>query len=82
MPKSQVVKWGNSLAVRIPKTIAQQARLREGDALVIEVAGEEVSLRRVPEVPTLDELVAKITPENRYEEVSPGTEIGREIVEW
>ena len=82
MPKSQVVKWGNSLAVRIPKTIAQQARLREGDALVIEVAGEEVSLRRVPEVPTLDELVAKITPENRYEEVSSGTEIGRERLEW
>ena len=82
MAKSQVVKWGNSLAVRIPKVIAQQARLEEGDALVIEVAGEQVSLRRIPDVPTLQELVAQITPDNRYEEVSSGTEIGRERVEW
>lgn len=82
MRKSQVVKWGNSLAVRIPKSIAEEARLHEGDALVIEVTEERVSLRRVDDVPTLQELVAKITPENRYSEVSSAVEIGRESIEW
>lgn len=82
MRKSQVVKWGNSLAVRIPKSIAEEARLHEGDALVIEVTEEQVSLRRVDDVPTLQELVAKITPENRYSEVSSAVEIGRESIEW
>ena len=82
MRKSQVVKWGNSLAVRIPKSVAEEARLHEGDALVIEVTEERVSLRRVDDVPTLQELVAKITPENRYSEVSSAVEIGRESIEW
>lgn len=82
MSKSQVVKWGNSLAVRIPKNIAQEARLREGDALLIDVNGEQVSLRRVDNIPTLQQLVARITPENRYGEVSSGVEIGREGIEW
>ncbi len=82
MPKSQVVKWGNSLAVRIPKTVAQEARLQEGDALIIDVNGEEVSLRRVNDVPNLQQLVARITPENRYGEASTEAEIGRERIEW
>jgi len=82
MPKSQIVKWGNSLAVSIPKTIAEQARLREGDSLIIEVSGEGVSIRRAHTVPSLPELVAKISPENRYGEVSSGVETGRETVEW
>lgn len=82
MPKSQVVKWGNSLAVRIPKSVAQEADLQEGDALVVEVKGQQVRLRRVDEIPTLGELVARITPENRYAEVPAGREIGRESIEW
>ena len=29
----QLVKWGNSQAVRIPKTVLEQAHMREGDEL-------------------------------------------------
>ncbi len=82
MPRTQLVKWGNSLAVRIPKQVAEEARLREGDTLVIEVERELVNLRRENAVPTLQELVAQITPENRYGEVSTGAEVGREVIEW
>jgi hypothetical protein len=31
--KAQMAKWGNSLAVRIPKPILEKARLKEGDFL-------------------------------------------------
>jgi len=41
-----------------------------------------VQMHRIGEIPTLAELVAQITPENRYAEVSVGPEIGREAVEW
>jgi len=82
MPKSQVVRWGNSLAVRIPKTVANEARLHEGDAIAIEVQGNDLKLRRLDEVPSLAELVAKITPENRYAEVPSSVEIDRETIEW
>jgi antitoxin MazE len=80
--KAQMVKWGNSLAVRIPKPVAEQARLKEGDALEIEAAEGRVELRRASKVPTLAALVAQITPENRYAEVTTGAEVGKEAVEW
>ncbi len=81
--KAQMVKWGNSLAIRIPKPVAQQAKLKEGDSLEIEAAADgRVELRRAARIPTLAQLVAQITPENRYEEISTAAEVGREEVEW
>ena len=66
MPRAQVVKWGNSLAVRIPKTVAEEARVQEGDSIVIEALEGHIEVRRTEKVPTLEELVAQITPKNRY----------------
>jgi antitoxin MazE len=81
--QGQVLKWGNSLAVRIPKTVAEDARFAAGDAVEIAVGADGVvQLQRVDDLPTLAQMVAQITPENRYAEVSTGVETGREIVEW
>ncbi len=81
--RAQMMKWGNSLAVRIPKPIAEDAHLRAGDALEIVVAaGGALQLQRVDALPTLAQLVAQITPANRYEETPTGPEVGREALEW
>ncbi len=81
--KTQMVKWGNSLAVRIPKHVVEEARLKEGDSLEIEAPAEgQVELRRATKIPTLAQLVAQITPENRYGEISTGAEVGKEVIEW
>jgi antitoxin MazE len=78
-----VLKWGNSLAVRIPKPVADEAHLQVGDPLEIAIGADGVvEIHRIGEIPTLAQLVAQITPENRYSEISPGPEIGREAVEW
>jgi antitoxin component of MazEF toxin-antitoxin module len=54
-----------------------------GDPLEIAVAGDGVvQMHRVGEIPTLAQMVAQITPENRYTEISLGPEVGREAVEW
>ena len=82
MPKAQLAKWGNSLAVRIPKAVAEQARLREGDPILIEAIEGHIELRPAERIPTLAELVAQITPENRYEEIPSGRARGKESVEW
>ncbi len=82
MPTAQIVKWGNSLAVRIPKPVAEKAGVREGDPIIIEAGAGEISLRRKQRIPTLKELVAQITPENRYAETAAGVEREREKVEW
>jgi antitoxin MazE len=82
MPVSQIVKWGNSLAVRIPKPLAEEAGVREGDAIVIEATEGLINLRPKKRVPTLRELVAQITPDNLYEEVRTGPVRGKENFEW
>jgi antitoxin MazE len=38
----RVSKWGNSLAVRLPKALVQQLRLKEGDQLNVVAAGDGV----------------------------------------
>ncbi len=81
--RAQILKWGNSLAVRIPKPVAEEANLKEGDAIEIAVDDEgAVGLLRIGKVPTLAQLVSQITPENRYAELSAGSEAGKEVVEW
>jgi antitoxin MazE len=82
MTTSQIVKWGNSLAVRIPKPVAEAAGVGEGDPIVVEAVRGQIRLRRKEAVPTLKELVAQITPANRYEEIPSGPEQGKERVEW
>jgi antitoxin MazE len=78
-----MLKWGNSLAVRIPKPIAEEAKLKVGDSLEIEVGAEgSVRLCRIGKIPSLAELVSQIPPENRYGEISAGAEVGKETVEW
>jgi len=82
MSKTEVVRWGNSLAVRIPKALAEKARMKEGDAIELKAAKGRIEVRSAEKVPTLEELVAQITPENRYFEVSWGPDVGREKIEW
>lgn len=82
MLEAQIVKWGNSLAIRIPKPIAKEAGIEEGDDVHLQAARGEIKLRLRESVPTLKELVSRITPQNRYGEVLVTAEVGKEIVEW
>jgi antitoxin MazE len=83
MPNTQIVKWGNSLAVRIPKMTAQEAGVGEGDPIAIDVADGCIQLRPAhPPTPTLRELVAQISPDNRYSETKTGSPRGKEKVDW
>lgn len=78
--KTQLAKWGNSLALRIPKSVAEAAKLRDGDTLVLDVeAPGSVRLRKPRHKPTLEELVARITDENRHGETDWGEPVGAEV---
>ena len=64
-----ISRWGNSLAVRIPKDALEEAGLHEGDLL--DVFSERGKLVLAPHgaPPTLDELIDMITPENTHSPV-------------
>jgi antitoxin MazE len=76
--KTQVGKWGNSLAVRIPGTFAKELALEEGAELeMTRVAGGLLLRPRKPEY-TLEELLEQIKPENLHGETDWGSAVGRE----
>jgi len=80
--RTQLVRWGNSLAVRLPKGVVEKARLTEGQSLMIEVAaGGRVTIAKSAPEPTLEALVSRITHQNRHGEVSCGPAVGREVLE-
>lgn len=76
--QAQMVRWGNSLAVRIPKNVADEARLAEGDKLVVQVESPGILAIKAVERPTLDQLLEKITPENVHKEINWGKPVGNE----
>lgn len=77
-----VQKWGNSLGLRIPKALAVEAGIEQGAQLDLRL--EDGRLVAVPmvRIPTLEELVAGITPENCHhdEEWLEDPPVGREII--
>jgi antitoxin MazE len=77
--KTRVQKWGNSLALRIPKAFAEEAGLREDGAVELSVvAGGLVVRPVVPPAPSLEELLRGVTPENIPGEWETGPAVGRE----
>ena len=57
----QVSKWGNSLAIRIPASVVNALRLKEGDHVEIVVDGERsFSLRKAAEAKELLERLRKL----------------------
>lgn len=72
-------KWGNSLALRIPKPLADEVGLKENSE--VELALEEGKLMIVPAVVpgyVLDRLLAQVTAENLHRELETGAAVGVE----
>ena len=77
---TKVQKWGDRLALRIPKALAEEAGLEAGSEIELRVENGclEIYLPGTPRY-TLEELVAQITPENRHDEVDWGPPVGKEV---
>lgn len=75
---TQIAKWGNSLGLRLPKSVALEARVGEGDTVEVSVRNGTILIRPGRPTYSLDQLVARITPRNRHTETDWGTPAGRE----
>ena len=77
--RTRIQRWGNSLALRIPKVFAAEARLEQDT--IVEVRLVDGKLLIVPIIEptmTLGQLLAGVTEENLHREVDPGPAIGNE----
>lgn len=78
--RTEVARWGNSLALRLPRPIAIQAGIVEGTAVEIDVEDDQLIVR--PALPrySLDELIAGITPKNIPDDSFDDTPRGQELL--
>ena len=71
-----ICKWGSSLAVRIPKAIAEQCGVSEGSAIEMDAQSGQIVMRK--RTYDLNDLLNRITPENCHPEQEIGEAQGNE----
>lgn len=77
--RAQVQKWGNSLALRIPKSFAAETELSSGSDVDLTIEDGRLVVTPIAKPRyTLDELLARITSDNRHDEVDTGPSVGAE----
>jgi antitoxin MazE len=78
----QVNRWGHSLAIRLPRTIAAEAGITHGATVEMRSAGRgKITITRIEETPVyqLEELLRGVTPENRHPIIEPSGPVGQEV---
>lgn len=72
-------KWGNSLAIRIPKAFAAELGLKENSAAELSlVNGQLVLTPRSKTSLKLEQLLERVTEQNLHDEIKTGSAAGRE----
>ena len=77
--KVQIQKWGNSLALRIPKSFAIESKVKQGSVVEVSLEQDKIVVAPIAEPEfTLDDLLAKVTKRNLHKEVDTGRSLGKE----
>jgi antitoxin MazE len=78
--KTRVQKWGNSLALRIPKSFAQEAGLRPNAAVELSLVDGALVVQPIaPQSLTLDDLLRGVTDDNLPGDWDTGPAVGKEV---
>ncbi|GAA6618066.1 AbrB/MazE/SpoVT family DNA-binding domain-containing protein [Scytonema sp. NUACC26] len=75
-----ISRWGNSLAIRIPKAVADRIQVEEGTHVSISISGDSIVITpQKRKKYTLDQLLEGMTPDNFHPEIDTGSAVGNEI---
>jgi antitoxin MazE len=79
MMQARVQRWGNSLAVRIPKPFALEVGLEQNSVVSVSISKGKLILEPMlkPQY-TLKQLLAEITTDNLHHEIETGSAVGNE----
>lgn len=72
-------KWGNSLGVRIPQSIAKKYGVNNGSQVQLRDDGQRIIIEPIKDEPTLEELLSQCTPDKRHNEIDFGR-VGKELL--
>ena len=73
-------KWGNSLAVRLPKSVSEECGITDGSAVEIVRKNNFIVIKPVKRKLSLDQLLGQITEFNQHAEIPTGAPLGKEIL--
>ena len=78
---AKVQKWGNSLALRLPKALADEAGVELESPVNIIVRDHTIVIEplRKKNVYDLDRMLDEVTEQNLQHEIKPGKPLGKEI---
>ena len=78
--QTKIKKWGNSLALRIPKSFAWNANLRQDELVDISMDKEGIIITPIGEKEySVDDLLAGVAEDNLHGEIDTGVPGGKEI---
>ena len=78
--RTHLKKWGNSLALRIPKAFAIEIGLKQDSPIELSLENDQLVIKPVAEIPlTLEQLLARVTEDNLHEEIKTGESVGKEV---
>ena len=78
--RAKVQRWGNSLAVRIPKSFAQEIGLAADSQVDMHIVDGSLLVEPVAVSSlALDELLAAVTDDNLHGEADSGLPMGDEV---
>ncbi|HNR68932.1 MAG TPA: AbrB/MazE/SpoVT family DNA-binding domain-containing protein [bacterium] len=79
--ETKIKKWGNSLAVRLPKAFAEQTGIENGSDVQISIQDGKIILIPVKDrAKLLDVLLEKIDESTIQGEVNFGKPVGKELL--
>ena len=79
MAITQIAKWGNSLGVRIPKSVLEDARLQNNDEVSISYVNDSIIIKKTSPEVTIKELFADFDKSLHFEEeIDFGEDVGEE----
>ncbi len=77
---TKIMKWGNSLALRIPKSFAKAINLEEGNDVKIKIEKDNLIVEKEKNKKYgLKSLLAGINKNNIHGEIDTGNSVGKEV---
>jgi len=78
--QTKIKKWGNSLALRIPKLLALDANLKLNKLVDLSIDKDSIVITPIEEkVYSLEKLLKGVTKNNLHGEFDTGAAVGKEI---
>ena len=79
--QTTVQKWGNSLAIRIPKSFASETKINNGTEVDLLIKNNQLIISPIEkEKYSLDAFLSEITDSNIHNDVDFGEPMGGELI--